>query len=171
MATSTRCSCSWECKDGSPPRREIQGLHLFFLFFFYFYHRTCSLLHLFRSSILLLSYLRLLLYFSLCAFFALWYLTRSFFPFWVYDAHCCPYAYLLIPEWSSFLTVFQRYKNQLTYMLREYERVIGRINAVVRSLLHPHIDDLDRSILPGRVVLTWTSMNIDGYLNRIHSCT
>jgi dynein heavy chain len=32
----------------------------------------------------------------------------------------------------------------------------------------PHLEDLEYKLRPGMVTLTWTSMNIDGYLNHVH---
>ena len=61
------------------------------------------------------------------------------------------------------------YYNQLTFTLQEYNRVTGSISPLAKPLLAPHIDDLDKRIQPGMYVLTWTSMNIDGYLHRIHN--
>eukprot|EP01028_Stygiella_incarcerata_P006636 TRINITY_DN270_c0_g1_i1.p1 TRINITY_DN270_c0_g1~~TRINITY_DN270_c0_g1_i1.p1 ORF type:complete len:4523 (-),score=1222.92 TRINITY_DN270_c0_g1_i1:192-13760(-) len=63
---------------------------------------------------------------------------------------------------------FKSYYNQLTYALGEYERVAQRIIPIVRPIMQPHLNDLERKIQPGMTVLTWTSMNIDGYLHRIH---
>ena len=54
-------------------------------------------------------------------------------------------------------------------MLKEYDRVLGRVIPVIRPLLKPHLDDLDKKIQPGMLMLTWQSMNIDGYLHRIHT--
>ncbi|GBG77441.1 hypothetical protein CBR_g23890 [Chara braunii] len=64
---------------------------------------------------------------------------------------------------------FKYYFNQLTYVLKEYERVMHNIRSVTRPLLGPHLDDLDKKIHPGMYILTWTSMNIDGYLQRIYT--
>ena len=36
---------------------------------------------------------------------------------------------------------------------------------VVRPLLRPHLEDVELKIQPGAVLLTWTSMNIDGYIH------
>ena len=40
---------------------------------------------------------------------------------------------------------------------------------MLAPLFKPHLADMERKIQPGMVTLTWTSMNIDGYLHRIHS--
>ena len=63
---------------------------------------------------------------------------------------------------------FKNYYNQLSYALKEYDRVMSAIPPVAKRLLAPHLEDLDRSSNPGCTSLTWTSMNIDGYLMRIH---
>jgi len=33
----------------------------------------------------------------------------------------------------------------------------------------PHVEDLELKLRPGMVTLTWTSMNIDSYLQHVHS--
>lgn len=42
------------------------------------------------------------------------------------------------------------------------------VPTMARSLLRPHLEDVDNKIQPGAVILTWASMNIDGYLHHIH---
>ena len=66
---------------------------------------------------------------------------------------------------------FKHYFNQLTYALSEHSRVVGMVLDVARPLLSPHLDDLERRLQPGMYILTWTSMNIDGYLHRIHGAS
>jgi dynein heavy chain len=39
----------------------------------------------------------------------------------------------------------------------------------MKSLLTPHVEDLELKLRPGMVTLTWTSMNIDSYLQHVHS--
>ena len=63
---------------------------------------------------------------------------------------------------------FKNYHNMLSFALREYERVVVRILPVIQPLLQPHMEDLERKIQPGMATLTWTSMNIDSYLDRVH---
>jgi dynein heavy chain len=63
---------------------------------------------------------------------------------------------------------FKHYYNQLSYALREYDRVIATAAPVTKDMLGPHLRDLENRLQPGMYSLTWTSMNIDGYLNRIH---
>lgn len=66
--------------------------------------------------------------------------------------------------------------NELTYLVKEYERVVGRagdlrcaIIGITRPLLQPNIDALDAVIRPGETTLTWTSMNVDTYLERMRN--
>ena len=46
---------------------------------------------------------------------------------------------------------------------------------VLRPVLAAHLDDIEWKLSPGLRLLTWSSLNIDGYLHRIHqvahSCT
>lgn len=64
---------------------------------------------------------------------------------------------------------FKSYYNQLTHVLKEAENIERAIPSVLRPLMQPHIVDLEQKVQPGLYVLTWTSMNIDAYLHRIHS--
>ena len=63
---------------------------------------------------------------------------------------------------------FKRYYNQLSHALKEYDRVMSAILPVAKPLLGPHLDDLEKKLAPGMYILTWTSMNIDGYLMHVH---
>lgn len=53
---------------------------------------------------------------------------------------------------------FKHYYAQLTYALKEYDRVLGSVLPVVTPLLGPHLEDLEKKIQPGMYILTWTSM-------------
>lgn len=46
------------------------------------------------------------------------------------------------------------------------ERLSSSVPDVLQPLLRPHLEDLQDKMQPGLLVLTWTSMNIDGYLHR-----
>lgn len=54
---------------------------------------------------------------------------------------------------------------------QELERLTASVPAVLRPLLQPYLDDLADKMQPGLLVLTWTSMNIDGYLHRFHQAS
>jgi dynein heavy chain, axonemal len=64
---------------------------------------------------------------------------------------------------------FKMYKNELEFVLREHDRIFSKIRPNTKSLLVPHQEDLEYKLRPGMVTLTWTSMNIDGYLAHVHS--
>ncbi len=61
---------------------------------------------------------------------------------------------------------YKYYYNQLTHLVREYEGVVGRLEPTIKPLLRPHLEDMERKVAPGFSLLTWTSMNVDGYLHR-----
>jgi dynein heavy chain len=64
---------------------------------------------------------------------------------------------------------FKRYYNELSYSLDSYRAVAAQIPPVLLPLLEPHLRDFERKLHPGMVTLTWASMNIDGYLHRLHA--
>jgi dynein heavy chain len=45
---------------------------------------------------------------------------------------------------------------------------VSKIRPNTKSLLVPHLEDLEYKLRPGMNTLTWTSMNIDGYLQHVH---
>lgn len=50
--------------------------------------------------------------------------------------------------------------------VHEYESVMARVQPVFKPLLKPHLEDMEKKVAPGMFILTWASMNIDGYLHR-----
>lgn len=61
------------------------------------------------------------------------------------------------------------YYNELLYVLKEYERILSKIKPICKTLIGPHVEDLELKLRPGMVTLTWTSMNIDSYLHNVHA--
>lgn len=61
------------------------------------------------------------------------------------------------------------YYNQLSFALKEYDRVTDLVPPIIKSLLQPHLNDLDAKLQSGMMLLSWQSMNIDSFLQRIHS--
>ncbi len=53
---------------------------------------------------------------------------------------------------------FKGVHGQLAFVIKEYDRIMEAVLPVARPLLRPHLDDLDRRILPGVTTLTWTSL-------------
>jgi len=62
---------------------------------------------------------------------------------------------------------FKIYNNELTYLLKEYRRVMQMVKPIASNLLKPHIENLEFKMRPGMVSLTWTSMNIEAYIEEI----
>ena len=83
------------------------------------------------------------------------------------EAKCLSRMGIDIPESAKIVLLqedkFKSYFNELSYALKEYERVMGRMIPVVSDLLRPHVSDLEFKLRPGMLTLTWTSMNIDAY--------
>ncbi|OQS05067.1 dynein heavy chain, outer arm [Thraustotheca clavata] len=88
------------------------------------------------------------------------------------EAKCLNRMGIEIPENAKMVMLqedkFKNYYNELTYTLREYDRVTSKIIPITENLLKPHLDDIQTKIRPGMVTLTWTSMNIDAYKVQVH---
>lgn len=88
------------------------------------------------------------------------------------EAKCLSRIGIDIPESAKIVLLqedkFKMYNNELQFVLREYDRIVGKIRPTTKSLLVPHLEDLEYKLRPGMVTLTWTSMNIDGYLHHVH---
>lgn len=73
-----------------------------------------------------------------------------------------PLSLSQVPESAKMVLLqeekFKHYYAQLTYALKEYDRVLGSVLPVVTPLLGPHLEDLEKKIQPGMYILTWTSM-------------
>ena len=57
----------------------------------------------------------------------------------------------------------------LQLMLQENERVRKKIPAAFEPLMGPHLSKLDRALDPGLYRMTWTSINIEGYIENVHA--
>lgn len=55
---------------------------------------------------------------------------------------------------------------QLSYLVRQHDLTVGQLQPTIKPLIRPHLEDMERKITPGFALLTWNSMNIDGYLHR-----
>ena len=89
------------------------------------------------------------------------------------EAKCLSRIGIEIPESAKIVLLqedkFKRNSNELQYVLKEYERIVSKIRPNTKSLLVPHLEDLEYKLRPGMVTLTWTSMNIEGYLHHCHA--
>lgn len=88
------------------------------------------------------------------------------------EAKCLSRIGIDIPESAKIVLLqeekFKIYNNELQFVLREYDRIVNKIRPNTKSLTLPHLEDLEYKLRPGMVTLTWTSMNIDGYLRHVH---
>ncbi|TMW55127.1 hypothetical protein Poli38472_013889 [Pythium oligandrum] len=88
------------------------------------------------------------------------------------EAKCLDRMGIEVPENARMVMLqedkFKFYYNDLSYTLKEYDRVTSRIIPVTAPLLVPHLDDLQLKLRPGMITLTWTSMNIDAYKIQVH---
>ena len=73
---------------------------------------------------------------------------------------CCP---------LSFISVCYSQYNHICHALNCYNKITAAVPAVCRSLLRPHLLDLERAIAPARSIMTWTSMNIDTFISSLHT--
>lgn len=89
------------------------------------------------------------------------------------EARCLDRMGIEVPENARMVMLqedkFKMYYNDLTYTLKEYDRVLSKIVPVAEKLLVPHLEDLQLRLRPGLVTLTWTSMNIDAYTTQVHA--
>ena len=89
------------------------------------------------------------------------------------EAKCLDRMGIEIPESARIVLLqenkFKSYYNDLSFALREYERVTNKVIPVAAPLLEPHIRDMEYKLRPGMITLTWTSMNIDAYKHHIHT--
>lgn len=88
------------------------------------------------------------------------------------EAKCLSRIGIDIPESAKIVLLqeekFKHYYNELHFVLREHDRIINKIRPNTKSLLVPHLEDMEYKLRPGMCTLTWTSMNIDGYLAHVH---
>eukprot|EP00798_Chlamydomonas_sp_ICE-L_P031303 gene31303-6451_t len=77
---------------------------------------------------------------------------------------------IAVPESAQMVLLqeekFKFYYNQMTYLVKEYDGIVGQLQPTIKPLLRPHLEDMENKVTPGFSLLTWTSMNIDGYLHR-----
>jgi dynein heavy chain, axonemal len=87
----------------------------------------------------------------------------------VKEARCMRRMGIAIPSVAQMVLLqedkFNYYFQQLTHIVKEHGRVMGTIKSIVKPLLKPHIDDLEKKIAPGLSVLSWTSLNVDGFIH------
>jgi dynein heavy chain len=60
------------------------------------------------------------------------------------------------------------YYNHIVHALACYNKITAAVPSVCRSLLRPHLADLEKALSPARTLMTWTSMNIDTFISTLH---
>ena len=55
-------------------------------------------------------------------------------------------------------------------MLQENKRVRDKIPPAFEPLMGPHIAKVDQAIEAGLTKITWTSINIEEYIQNVHNC-
>ncbi|KFH02717.1 putative dynein gamma chain, flagellar outer arm [Toxoplasma gondii VAND] len=63
----------------------------------------------------------------------------------------------------------KKYYEDLTFVLMEYRRIASMVRPITAALVQPHLDSMEQIFRPGTATLTWTSMNIDSYLQSIYA--
>lgn len=89
------------------------------------------------------------------------------------ETKCMQRMNLDIPEAAKLLCMqentIKKNFNELGYMLLEYRKVMNRIPPIFRSLMRPMIEQVDAAIEPGVTMLSWTSLNLNNYLEKIYA--
>lgn len=89
----------------------------------------------------------------------------------VREAKCLDRMAIEIPEAAKIVLLqehkFKGYYNELCFVLKEYRRIVQLVRPIASNLLKPHLDNLEFQLRPGMVTLTWTSMNIEGYIEAV----
>ncbi|CAH1269411.1 DNAH5 [Branchiostoma lanceolatum] len=64
---------------------------------------------------------------------------------------------------------FKELYNKLQLMLEENNRVRGQVPSAFQELIKPHLAKVDRILEPGLTMLSWTSINIDAYIEDVYA--
>ena len=89
----------------------------------------------------------------------------------VREAKCLDRMGIEIPDSARIVLLQERkYKKhfgELEFVLKEYRRITGGIRSIVAKLLKPHVEYMDLVLKPGMITLTWTSLNIDAFIENV----
>lgn len=80
-----------------------------------------------------------------------------------------------IPEAAKIILLqeekFKKYYNELTFMVKEYIRILSRINkSEAEYYFKGHIKDLNLKLTPLKSTVNWSSMNIESSLQIVFEC-
>ncbi|KAL7522596.1 hypothetical protein ACHAWX_007291 [Stephanocyclus meneghinianus] len=89
------------------------------------------------------------------------------------EAKCLDRMGIEIPESAKIALMqeekFKTFYTQLNWALTEYDRIVSEIIPVTAMVLRPHFKDMEWKLRPGMTTLTWTSLNIDPFINHVHT--
>ena len=89
------------------------------------------------------------------------------------ETKCLMRMGIAVPESARMVVIqepkFKAFYNQLTHGIGQYEAVLARLMPVAQPLLKPFIADVEARLLAGLTNLTWTSVNIDAFLQSLSS--
>ncbi|KAM9637240.1 dynein axonemal heavy chain 5 [Morphnus guianensis] len=87
------------------------------------------------------------------------------------ETDCMAHMCLEIPPFASIIQQkrdwYKKLVNNLHMMLAEYKRIKLKIQHPVEKLMAPQLANVDDAIQPGLMLLTWTSLNIEKYINMV----
>ncbi|KAM9386572.1 dynein axonemal heavy chain 5 [Phaethornis superciliosus] len=86
------------------------------------------------------------------------------------ETDCMSHMCLEIPPFASIIQQkrdwYKKTVNNLHVMLAEYKRIKLKIQQPIAQMMAPQLANVDNVIQPGLMLLTWTSLNIEKYINR-----
>lgn len=89
------------------------------------------------------------------------------------ESKCLDRMGIEIPESAKIALMqeekFKTFYTQLNWALSEYDRIVAEVIPVTAMILRPHFKDMEWKLRPGMTTLTWTSLNIDPYINHVYS--
>nr|XP_009683066.1 PREDICTED: dynein heavy chain 5, axonemal [Struthio camelus australis] len=87
------------------------------------------------------------------------------------ETDCMAHMCLEIPPFASALQQnrdwYKKNVSSLQMMLAEYKRIKLKIQHPIEQLMVPWLANIDDAIQPGLMLLTWTSLNVEKYINTI----
>nr|XP_021143896.1 dynein heavy chain 5, axonemal [Columba livia] len=87
------------------------------------------------------------------------------------ETDCMTHMCLEIPPFASVIQQkrdwYKKIVNNLQMMLAEYKRIKLKIQHPMEQLMTPWLASVDDAIQPGLMFLTWTSLNIEKYINTV----
>ncbi|XP_021362874.1 dynein heavy chain 5, axonemal-like isoform X1 [Mizuhopecten yessoensis] len=86
----------------------------------------------------------------------------------IQESKCLQALNLEVPEAAKAMIVTEEQIKanavSLREMLNEYHRIVSEIPQVLLPLMQPIRDKVEESLLPGVIALTWSSLNVDDYI-------